>query len=66
MLITWNNFAGFDCNKYEPVFRCECGYDELYMSYGFCPICGTALEFDSKIESDIRQSEDIPHDYFRE
>jgi len=42
--ITRDNFVGFDCNKYEPVFKCKCNYDEIYWNYKFCPMCGESME----------------------
>jgi len=66
MQISGKNFVAFDCNKYEPIFKCDCGYDEIFWSYKFCPICGQPLEIDEEMRFNKEQSAMIPNDYFEE
>lgn len=63
MKITGKDFVAFDFNAYEPVFKCECGYEEIHWNYKFCPMCGTALSFDSEIIFNKEQAEKIPDDF---
>jgi hypothetical protein len=61
--ITQDNFVGFDCNVYEPVFQCECGYDGIYWDYKFCPMCGVELEIDDTLVFTEEQCAKMPKDF---
>jgi Zn finger protein HypA/HybF involved in hydrogenase expression len=63
MKITSKDFAAFDFNKYEPVFKCECGYEELFWDYKYCPICGAAIEIDDTLLFSDEQLAQMPNDF---